>query len=268
MFAFVLNGQTDSLHSGKGRESAPQKGSFYFAFGYNKNYYSTSDVRVHDESGDYDFTIYNLEAYDKTHLNELFKVAISIPQYGYRFGYWMPNQKWGVEIKFDHAKYLVHDYQTAHIKGKINNQYVDTDTLVSYSFLHLEHTDGANFLMLNAMYRKHLLEKKFIRISAVGKVGGGIVVPRSFVVLFGEQWNHCFHVAGQVFGAELGVRSEFFRYFFVELSTKGVFANFNKVLAVDDVLISHHFWDGMFLMDAGFQFPIGKQRKPRPRTNF
>lgn len=241
--------------------SAHGKGTFYFAWGYNKNWYSTSDVRVHDESGDYDFTLYNMKAHDRSHLNELFNVQISIPQYGYRIGYWLPNGKYGIEIKFDHAKYIVYDYQTVRMKGTIQGETYDQDTLVGYSFLHLEHTDGANFLMLNGMYRYDFLNKRFIRGAVVGKFGAGIVVPRSDVTLFGQQWNHCFHVAGQIAGAELGIRFEFFRYLFIEPSVKGVFANFNSVLAIDDILISHRFWDGMVLMDAGLQFPLGKQRQ-------
>lgn len=237
------------------------KGLFYFAWGYNKNWYSKTDVHVHDESGDYDFTLSDLKAHDRPHLNELFSVDLTIPQYGYRMGYWMPNGKFGFEIKFDHAKYIVYDYQTSRLKGTIHGESYDTDTLVTYGFLHLEHTDGANFLMLNGMYRHDFFNRRFIRCSAVGKVGAGIVVPRSEVVLFGQRWNHCFHVAGQVAGIEIGLRVELFRYFFIEPSAKGVFANFNKVLAVDDVLISHRFWDGMLLFDAGLQFPVGKPRK-------
>lgn len=256
--------QTDSTSrfhcTGSRFDFQHKKGTFYFAWGYNKNWYSTSDVRVHDESGDYDFTIYDMKAHDRTHFDELFVVQPSIPQYGYRLGYWMPNQKFGVEIKFDHAKYIVDDYQTARLRGTINGEFYDTDTLITPEFMHLEHTDGANFLMFNVMYRKDLHRSRFVRISGVAKFGAGIVVPRSDVTLFGQRWNHCFHVAGQIVGVECGIRSEFFRYLFIEVSGKGAFANFNKVLAVDDALISHHFWDGMFMFDAGFQFPLGHAR--------
>jgi hypothetical protein len=44
----------------------------------------------------------------------------------------------------------------------------------------------------------------------------------------------------------------------MNLTAKGVYCNFNKVLAVDPYLISHHFWDGMVLFDAGVQIPMGK----------
>lgn len=235
-----------------------KKGTFYIGFGYNKNWYSKSDVRIHDESGDYDFTLSNMKAHDRTHFNEIFKVAISIPQYGYRIGYWMPNGAYGFEIKFDHAKYIVYDNQTVHLEGKILGETYDTDTLVDDNFLHLEHTDGANFLMANFMYRKGIYASRFVQIYGVGKFGAGIVVPRSDVTLFGQRWNHCFHNAGQIVGTEVGVRFELFRFFFIEPSAKCAFANFNKVLAIDDVLISHRFWDGMLLLDGGFQFPLGR----------
>lgn len=110
------------------------------------------------------------------------------------------------------------------------------------------------------MYRKDFHVRKNVQLALVGKFGAGIVVPRSDVTLFGQRWNHCFHVAGQIVGAELGLRVELFRFFFIEPSVKGAYANFNKVLAIDDILISHRFWDGMFLMDAGFQFPLGKRK--------
>lgn len=239
------------------------KGTLYLAFGYNKNWYSPSDIHIKDESGDYDFVLHNMKAHDRTHFNELFKVAISIPQYGYRIGYWFPKSPWGIEIKFDHPKYIVYDEQTVHLEGKILDKMYDTDTLVGNDFLQLEHTDGANFLMVNGMYRRTLFFRKHISVYGVGKFGVGIVVPRSDVTLFGQRWNHCFHNAGQVFGFEAGVRVELFRFFFIEPSMKGVYANFNKVLAIDDILISHRFWDGMALLDFGLQVHLGK---PKQRT--
>ncbi|GAB4134477.1 MAG: hypothetical protein Fur0041_07790 [Bacteroidia bacterium] len=237
------------------------RGTFYLAFGYNKNYYSSSDIRVHDASGDMDFTLHNMKAHDRPHFNEIFKVAISIPQYGYRLGYWLPGGKYGVEVNFDHAKYIVNDYQTVRMKGYLNGQQYDLDTLVDPDhFLHLEHTDGANFLMANFMLRHFLYRNGFIGISAIGKAGMGVVIPRSDVTLFGQRWNHCFHIAGEVYGIETGFRIELFRYFFLEPTVKGVFCNFRNVLAVDDILISHKFRDGMILLHGGFQFPLGKKK--------
>jgi hypothetical protein len=240
------------------------KGQFYFGFGYNKEWYTKSNIHVKDESGDYDFVLHGMTAKDRPKFNEIFRVAISIPQYGYRFGYWLPSSRFGIELNFDHAKYVVDEFQTVRLTGRIEDKLYDQDTLVDpLTFFDMEHTDGANFLLLNLMFRRPLVQKRFLHISAIAKVGGGIVIPRTDVTLFGQRWNHCFHVAGQVAGIETGLRIELLKYFWIEPTIKGAFANFNSVLAIDDVLISHRFGAFMVLTHAGFQFPLGKVHKGR-----
>ncbi len=236
-----------------------ERGSFYVAFGYNKDWYSKSTLHFFDESGDYDFKLHKMKAHDRPHFNEIFKVALSIPQYGYRMGYYFPGSAWGVEANFDHAKYIVADSQYVRLTGHIEGVNFDKDTLITDAFMHLEHTDGANFLMANALYRYQLLDKKHIRVNTVCKAGLGIVIPRSDVTLWGERNNHCFHIAGQIVGVEAGFRGEFFRYFFLEATAKGAYANFNKVLGIGDGLISHRFFVGELLLHGGFQFPLGKK---------
>ncbi|MCU0433898.1 MAG: hypothetical protein MUC87_10630 [Bacteroidia bacterium] len=235
------------------------KGQLYFGFGYNKEWYTRSNIHVKDESGDYDFVLHGMTAKDRPKFNEVLRVALSIPQYGYRIGYWLPSSRFGIELNFDHAKYVIDEYQTVRLTGRIEDKVYDVDTLVSpVSFFAMEHTDGANFLMLNLMFRRPLVQKKYVHVYGVAKAGAGIVVPRTDVTLFGQRWNHNFHVAGQIGGIETGLRVEILRYFWIEPTVKGVFANFNKVLAIDDVLISHRFGAFMLLAHAGFQFPVGK----------
>ncbi len=56
----------------------------------------------------------------------LFSEALSIPQYNYRLGFLLNEEKgWGFEINFDHTKYIMSD-QNAHIKGSLNGRYVDS----------------------------------------------------------------------------------------------------------------------------------------------
>jgi hypothetical protein len=257
--------QQDSLNL----QRRSRKGTFYLAFGYNHEWYTKSDIHVKDASGDVDFVLHDMKAHDRTHLNEVFRVAISIPQYGYRLGYWLPGvSRWGLELNFDHAKYIVNQYQRVRLTGQIFGQTYDKDTLVDPNyFFDMEHTDGANFLMLNIMRRHSLIDKQKFRFSALVKLGGGIVIPRTEVLLFGQRWDHCFHVAGQIAGIEAGVRAEFFRFFFIEPTIKGVFANFNKVLVIDDILIDHRFGAFMVLLHAGFQIPLGKV-DPYTRTGW
>jgi hypothetical protein len=138
-----------------------KKGIFYFSWGYNRDRFSSSDIHFKNTSGDYnpvtgnndsyDFIIYNAKAKDRPGLNNILKTDLTIPQYNYRLGYYLNDERnFGFEINFDHVKYIMRDWQTLHIKGKIFDQEIDKDTLISpENFLHFEHSDGANFLMLN-----------------------------------------------------------------------------------------------------------------------
>ncbi|MGL5889486.1 MAG: hypothetical protein ACRC3B_06355 [Bacteroidia bacterium] len=236
------------------------KGQFYIGFGYNKEWYTKSDIHIKDQSGDWDFTLHKMTARDRPKFKEVFRVAVSIPQYGYRFGYWLPSSHFGIELNFDHAKYVIDEYQTVRLTGRINDNIYDLDTLVHpVNFFAMEHTDGANFLLLNLMFRRPLNQSRFVKVYGIAKLGGGIVIPRTDVTLFGNRVNNRFHIAGQIAGLETGLRIELFKYFWFEPTIKGVVANFSNVLAVGaDERISHRFGAFMVLAHAGFNIPLGK----------
>lgn len=236
------------------------KGSFYAYWGYNKDYFSKSDIHFSDQgSGQYDFTIYNAKATDRPDINKIFKVDLTIPQYNYGIGYYLNNKRdLGIEISFDHVKYVVDDYQTLHVKGTIHGRYYDKDTIVEPSKLvHFEHTDGANFLMLNGIKRQRLLVSKDKNhwLSAILKVGAGVVIPRTDITMFGTQLNTRFHLAGYVAGIDVGLRYDFFKHFFLEPSVKGAFANYLNALTLGTGRASHHFWCGEIILLGGYQFP-------------
>jgi len=236
------------------------KGTFYGYWGYNKDYFGKSDIRFSNSGSDnYDFTLYSVKATDRPNFNKIFKVDLTIPQYNCGVGYYFNNKyDLGVEISFDHVKYVVDDYQTLRVKGTIHGVYYDKDTIVEPSKLvHIEHTDGANFLMLNGVKRQQLLVSKDKKhwLSAIVKAGAGIVVPRTDVTMFGTQLNNRFHVAGYVVGANVGLRYDFLNYFFLESTVKVAFANYLNALAIGTGRINHSFFCGEIILLAGFQFP-------------
>lgn len=255
------------------QEAAPakkKKGSLYLCWGYNRDWYSKSDLHFSNTSGDYnpvtgrydsyDFTIYDATARDRSEFYKLFRVDLSIPQYNYRLGYYFNNARdLGIEINFDHAKYIVRDWQTLHVKGYIGDEYIDKDTMISpENFLHFEHTDGANFLMLNIIKRQSLLRSKNGRhqLSGLVKLGFGPVIPRTDVTLFGQELNNRFHIAGYCTGIETGLRYDAYKYIFVEYAAKGLFADYRNVLVIGAGKAHHHFWAFENILTLGFQFPI------------
>ncbi|MEW6469781.1 MAG: hypothetical protein AB1458_12695 [Bacteroidota bacterium] len=240
----------------------PGKGSFYFAWGYNRDWYSASDIHFTDAQKGYDFTIYRLKAKDRPDFDKIMRTAMrldfSIPQYNYRLGYYFKKKNHlGIELSFDHAKYVVIDNQTARLKGKIGDHYYDADTLISRQLLHFEHTDGANFLMLNFLYRKTLFQSQNAKqwLSLVSKSGAGVVVPKTYVALLGEELDNEFHIAGWIIGEELGLRYDR-KHFFAELTGKGAFANYSDVLVMPGTKARHHFWCAELILSAGFQFGL------------
>ncbi|MBA3663645.1 MAG: hypothetical protein H0W61_05500 [Bacteroidetes bacterium] len=264
-FLLIITGlglfsQTDSLKK-KHRQ-------WYVTWGYTRAAYSKSTIHFQDLSNKYheytkqnnyyDFTLYNVKAADQADFDKLGDVInITIPQYVFRIGC-MLNNKWGIELNYDHTKYVVNDWQRARIKGQISGNYIDGDTILSPDdFLHFEHTDGANFWMLNAVRKVQLYKrsKNFI-LSWVLKPGAGIVFPRTDVTLFGEHLNNRWHVAGWIVGVESGLRMEFFKHGFFELVGKGSYADYMQVLVLGkgNGKASHHFFTGQVTATLGMKF--------------
>jgi hypothetical protein len=220
------------------------KKSWYVAWGYTKAYYSKSTIHFKDKSGkyhpetgnynNYDFTIYDAKATDRPDLDKIKDVInITIPQFVLHAGYSF-NDKWGFELNYDHTKYVVNDYQKVRIKGQIFGVEMDKDTILEPNrFLHFEHTDGANFMLFNAV-RKWSLYKPSNKFKAswVLKAGAGFVYPRTDVTIFGEGLNNNWHVAGWIVSVESGLRLEFLKRGFFEFVGKGSYADYVKALVL------------------------------------
>lgn len=244
-----------------------QKGTFYFSWGYNKDWFSKSDIHFKNTSTEYDsdnhvksydFVLYDVEARDRPGFREILKTDLSIPQYVYRIGYYFNDKRdLGIELNFDHVKYIMRDWQTLHLKGTIHGEYFDKDTIVSPdNFIAFEHSDGANFLLLNLVKRHKLLNSKNNRhhLSAIVKVGAGVGIPKTRVQMFGETLDNRFHIAGYVAALDAGIRYDS-RYFFVEYTGKGSFANYTNVLVCGEGKANHHFWTFENILTVGLQFP-------------
>lgn len=236
-----------------------QKGSFYLTWGYNKDWFTRSDIHFKNTSSEaYDFTIHKVRAEDRPNFDELFNKNISIPQFMYRIGYYFKNGKIGIEGGFDHAKYILIENQVARVTGTIHGESLDKDTVLSSNFIRFEHTNGANFVMINLLLRDRLLVSKNNKhvVQGILKPGGGIVVPQSDVSIFGKRQNNYYHIAGYIFGVEGDLRYEAGKHFFLETGFKGVFANYLDVLAVDEAKANHSFFAVEWLLGIGCRFAL------------
>jgi hypothetical protein len=183
-----------------------------------------------------------------------------VPQYVFRVGMNL-GKKWGVEFNYDHTKYVVDDHQRVHVEGVFNDRWVDQDTVLDpENFLHFEHSDGANFWMLNLVRRWQIgKQRRLFNAQWVLKPGAGVVIPRTDVTLFGERLNNRFHVAGWIVGVEGGVRLAFMQRGFFEFVAKGSFADYMNVfvLGKHHGKASHQFFTGQLTATLGLRLYSG-----------
>lgn len=265
---FILFSLSIKSHSDTLKRKLTRK--VYVLWGYTDAWYSKSDIRFQNSNNyynqknqqtyNYDFTVKNAIAHDRRDFTQIKDVInVTIPQFLGRIGFYL-TEKWDFEISYDHTKYVVDDYQKVQITGHINNVWMNQDTILNGEDLfHLEHTDGANFLMFNAVRKFKLFKPKpnFL-MQAFLKPGGGVVIPRTDVTLFGERLNNDWKIAGCIFGFESGLRVNFLKYGLFELACKGSWANYINafVLGKGNGKVSHHFFAGQ--INATIGVLIGK----------
>jgi hypothetical protein len=209
----------------------------YFQWGYNKEWYTKSNIHFKLANGS-DFILHQAKAHDKPDMKGIYEKPfdISIPQYNYRIGFYLNSSKTrAIELNFDHTKYVVTDGQKVNVTGTIEGVPVSGDSILNRNtFLHFEHTDGANFLHVNYVWRKPLLFQKdntTHRLDLMAKLGAGINIPRTDVTWKGDRLNNKFHIAGYNISTELGIQYYFSKRFFLETTAKTGFVKYTNALA-------------------------------------
>ena len=250
-----------------------RNGELYFSWGYNKEWYTTSNVSVSQPSLGNSFTFVHAKGADHPGWNEqFFTKAITIPQYNYRLGYIFNKEKGlGVEINFDHTKWIFNDNQLVHIKGEMHNKAIDgqvffADSVAgsdssSYHYLN----NGANFLLFNIVKRWHIYanKKQTILLDGFGKLGVGPVVPHVQVKYFDQPENDPhFQIGGWNVGVEGVIRATFFHYAYLEYSNKLDYARYTN-LKIYQGTAKQAFGTYEMVLSLGVSFPVGKVLKPK-----
>ena len=260
-FLLFLLGIT-TLPSQAQTKKKERKKEFYFSWGYNTEWYTNSKVKISQPSLGNNYQFNNIRGEDHRGWDEgLFSKAITIPQYNYRLGLFINRKKsLAVEINFDHTKYIISN-QSAHIKGTLNKQQVDTSVNFNanngfYYYLN----NGANFLLFNIVRRWHLRQFKNIKIDILGKLGLGPVIPHVENAFFGQKNNRGFQFGGWNMGAEATIRSTFFNRVFLEYCNKLDYARYSN-LKVYEGTAKHAFGTYEMILNLGVTFPVGRKVK-------
>ncbi len=252
-----------------------RKGALYFSWGYNQEWYTPSTVHVSPGALNNNYDLVSVRGVDHMGWNNksIFKQALTIPQYNYRLGYYF-NQKQdlGIEINFDHTKFLIADSQMIQQKGTYQGTAVDRKILFSakngfYYFLN----NGANFFLFNIVKRVGLYQSANhnFMLDFVGKVGIGPVVPHVENELFGQANDMGFQFGGWNTGVETVLRATFRKYGFIEFSQKGDYARYSN-LKLYEGTAKQNFGTYELIFSVGFIIPTTKHNplfetvKPQP----
>jgi hypothetical protein len=241
-----------------------RKGEFYFSWGYNKEWYTNSNIRVMQPALGNDYKFMRIEGHDHPGWDEgLFQKPLSVPQYNYRLGYVFDKKRGlGWEINFDHTKFIFAD-QNAHIVGKLNNRQVDTSIAFNqgngyYYYLN----NGANFLLFNLTKRWHLYQDKQNNLKIDGFLKGGVgpVIPHvqnklNNIPNAPDSVSH-FQLGGWNIGTEATLRATFFKTIYLEYSNKLDFASYSG-LRIYDGTVRQSFGTYEMILSLGFTFPMG-----------
>ena len=168
--------------------------------------------------------------------NDFFNRPLTVPQYILTGGYFFNDKHdLGIEVCWNHLKYVVTDNQVMHMTGTIDEQSFDLDTLVTPGFVHLEHTNGNNYLIVSMLKRVQLLSSKNQqhKLSANFRLGPGLLIPKteSSITINGNLYHNDgpFRVSGWVASIGAAMRYDFFKYFFFEPSIKGSYVDYTNV---------------------------------------
>ena len=240
-----------------------RKKELYFSWGYNKEWYTRSTIKIDQPSLGNHYSFKNIKGHDNPGWDDgIFNKPLSIPQYNYRLGLFLNKEKGiAVEINFDHTKFIFADQQ-AHVTGTLHKRIVDTTVNFSQPGFFYYLNNGANFLLFNVVKRWHWYadNRENIKIDFLGKAGIGPVIPHVDNKFFGEQNKPGFQLGGWNIGVEAAVRATFFQHVFLEYSNKLDYARYSN-LKVYEGTAKHAFGTYEMILSLGTTFPVGGKIK-------
>ncbi|WP_371266477.1 hypothetical protein [Flavobacterium sp.] len=269
-FCAILHVSAQEAPIRKEKYTTHNKGKFYIYWGGNRETYSKSDI--HFKGNDYDFTLYNVSAHDKSkgfHIDYFNPTRMTIPQTNFRVGYFITD-KYNISLGFDHMKYVMYQDRAVNYSGYYPNEgsYGESlpngQVLLTKDFLKFEHTDGLNYVNTE-ISRVDDISKWFgimntdiLQVNLTEGVGGGFLYPRTNTTLLGKDRYDEFHISGYGLSAKAGLNITFLKYFFIQGELKGGYIDMNNIRTTKDKADSaeQNFWFFQRILVVGGVFKI------------
>ena len=270
-YCFLLLSTSAFSQEPQAKEKHHQKGKFFVYFGWNRAWFTTSDI--HFKGDNYDFTLNKVVAKDRPsplsadpYLNPS---RFTIPQYNFRVGYFF-NEHWSITLGDDHMKYVMKQNQTVKINGGISDAvahyeglYSNEDITLSKDFLQFEHTDGLNYINTDIRRFDNLITYKRFKLNVTEGFGLGVLLPRTNTTLLSKERNDQFHLSGYGLGALLGLNLTYNNWLFIQTELKGGYINMPDIRTTKNKVdnASQHFFFTQFNFELGANINLHKKSK-------
>jgi len=251
---------------------AAKHNSWYVSWGYNKDFWSNSNIHISQPGLNNNFTLHNVSAGDWPGWNNgLFNQNLMSPQYNIRIGHYMnAAHTWGLELSFDHTKYNTNLNQVVQETGTINGHPVSQNVVLTPQYFYYALHNGANNLMINYVQREPLVDfhKTNLQLAMIGKMGAGVMVPHPENTVLGnantnvgpKAWGNYFglchgwwQLGGWTAGAEFGFQLAFHQRVYVELTDKEAYVSLWNIQVYDGVA-SQTMWLNEVIGNFGVMF--------------
>lgn len=251
------------------------KGYGYVSWGYNRSFFTDSDIEFN--SNHYNFILRDVKASDRPSVfslsNYFAPENISIPQYCFRFGYYLTDQI-QISVGMDHMKYVVDQNQKVVIDGSIsstsntnyNGVYNNQEIEINKDFLQFEHTNGLNLVSIQCDYGidiTRFFNNKFALKWNAG-IGGIWVGTKSDVRIIDEGIDNDHHLAGYCLTAQTGPRLFYKKILFFDVQTKVGYMNLSDVFIENQEAnkrANHSFSFLSYYGSLGVLIPVNKLLK-------
>jgi len=235
-----------------------KKPRFYAYWGWNRGYYTKSDISFKGDN--YDFLLKDVVAKDRQTpfgFDPYFSpTRITIPQTNFRLGYFI-NDHYDISLGLDHMKYVMEQDQEVRISGYIENSnspydriYDNENLVLAGDFLKFEHTDGLNYINVEVrrtdVISDLLLQNppSFVELKTIVGIGAGVLIPKTNTTLLANERHDDFHLSGYGFGSVVGLNLTFFKRVFIQSELKGGFIDMPDIRTTkfDADRAAQHFW--------------------------
>ena len=245
-----------------------QKGTMYFYWGWNRDFFSKSNIHFTGEN--YDFTLKKVIAKDRQspfNFNTYFSPAnLTIPQYNFRIGYFI-NKHYDISFGIDHMKYVVQENQYVEINGHIESTetiydgiYNRDQILIQYPFLKFEHTDGLNYFNFDLRRNDQLFSYKKFSFNISEGIGLGGLLPKTNATLLNNERHDNFHLSGYGINFCSAITLKFFNKFFIQSEFKGGFIHMPSIRTTINKMdiAKQYFFFGQYNILFGAYFKLKK----------